>query len=687
MLSLLLLIILFVLLSQLVGHVATFYFSNALEKIKYKWPIGFFIILGLIQLVSFPLQYTYASMEAVSVVYTIVLVALCIGAVFTLYRMSPDQRKAIFKFKSECWLEYLLIGGFIFFNFIICFSTNSFNDTNADQSFYITLVENNISAAQINMISPLSGKIEPLQSLYIYQGLYLFLTYLTSVFQLDSVVVMAWFVPTLFWIAVALSFINISCYFGLSKKWWMLIASFVTLWVLFDHFDYLVRYNMYGNNIRPLVFWYLTIFYSEYFQKPNAKSLWLCGLLWLGAIAFQSTVLFLGIMLMVSYGIYELFIHRKNLFVPLVFSALPLIIYISLFMKSRGSWIPGIALFTSLFIILGCHLSEKTKSALNQFLYSKLMRLLIIIGISLMMILSILMIPRLNPSGAVSPKQLIEFFLEQYSFKLRDLNSPHNWPIFVLFMMRWIILGINIYAFIRWKHLSKQLKWLLTTQLIIILIFYNPLVCGLISTALTGIVYTRIHDIVMSLVLMSALVVLGFENKTVKFLFVLLPCLAMAFLGLRTIEYLNTEFNQIGNVTTYNHLYRMDQDMIDVSNFLENHVEDGEIKRPLVLTVHMQLNYMAHNYEMLYTVNQDRHLYDESSREKEADLYLLRDVLKKSYEIDEEQLPAFVQIINEYGVNYIMTQQDMSPFVLDVLGSKYDLIYENPSYRLYHVRK
>ena len=79
--------------------------------------------------------------------------------------------------------------------------------------------------------------------------------------------------------------------------------------------------------------------------------------------------------------------------------------------------------------------------------------------------------------------------------------------------------------------------------------------------------------------------------------------------------------------------------MIEVSNFLEDHIEGGEIKRPLVLTAHMQLNYMAHNYEMLYTVNQDRHLYDESC--KEADLYLLRDVLKKSYEIDEYQ--DFVQ--------------------------------------------
>ena len=46
MLSLLLLIILFVLYSQLVGQAAYSYFPEILGKIKYKWPIGFFIILA-----------------------------------------------------------------------------------------------------------------------------------------------------------------------------------------------------------------------------------------------------------------------------------------------------------------------------------------------------------------------------------------------------------------------------------------------------------------------------------------------------------------------------------------------------------------------------------------------------------------------------------------------------------------
>ena len=227
MFALLLLIIIFILLSQLVGHTVTFYFSNALANIKYKWPIGFFVILALIQLVSFPMQYVHSSMKTVSIVYTIVLLVLTISIIFTLYQMSHDQRKTIFKFKSDCWLEYLLIGGFILFNFIICFSTNSFNDTNADQTFYITLVENNIDAAHINEILPLSGMIGKLNPLYNYQSFYLFLSYVVSISHIDAVLIMAWFVPCLLWITVATTFLNLISYFKVPKKWWITMGAFV----------------------------------------------------------------------------------------------------------------------------------------------------------------------------------------------------------------------------------------------------------------------------------------------------------------------------------------------------------------------------------------------------------------------------------------------------------------------------
>ena len=81
------------------------------------------------------------------------------------------------------------------------------------------------------------------------------------------------------------------------------------------------------------------------------------------------------------------------------------------------------------------------------------------------------------------------------------------------------------------------------------------------------------------------------------------------------------------NRTTYNHLYRLEQEMIDVSNQLEKTIEERGQSRPLVLTAHLQLNYLSHNYEMLYTVNQDRQLYDEDARQKNETLYLLREVV------------------------------------------------------------
>lgn len=687
MFVLLLLIILFVLLSQLVGHAVTFYFPDALTNIKYKWPIGFFVILGLIQLVSFPMQYVHASMQTVSIIYTVVLLALIISLSFTLIKMSRDQRQAIFKWKSEYWFEYLLIGGFILFNFIICFSTNSFNDTNADQSFYITLVENNMDAAQINMIAPLSGKIEALQSLYSYQGFYLFLTYLASLFHIDSLLIMGWLVPILFWLTASTTFLNVSHYFNLSKKWWLAFSSFLLLWVIFDHFEYFVRYNVYGNNIRPLVFCYLMIFYYEYFKRPNTKSLILCALIWLSAIALQSTVLFLGVILMVSYGLYEVFYHRKQLLIPLILSTIPLMIYLSLFMKSRGSWLTGIGLFILLLICSLCQLSEKTKLGLNKLIYSKTMRVIVGIGVLGMMGLSIWMTPHLSPSSSVSPRELLHFFSDQYRLKASYFSSPYEWPLALIVVLRWGMIGLIIYALFKWKSLSDLIKWLLVTQFIMIIVFYNPLVCGLISTALTGIVYTRIHEIVMSLVIITALISLGYKSKTVKVLLVILSCLSMAYLGIKTIGYLKTEFNQIGELTTYNHLYRLEQEMIDVSNRLEETIEGEDQNRPLVLTAHLQLNYLSHNYEMLYTVNQDRHLYDEAARQKDANLYLLREVLKKSYEVDQNDLQQFVSLVKSYEVDYIITQQDMSPLVLEVLDGEYELIYTNSAYRLYQVKR
>lgn len=48
----------------------------------------------------------------------------------------------------------------------------------------------------------------------------------------------------------------------------------------------------------------------------------------------------------------------------------------------------------------------------------------------------------------------------------------------------------------------------------------------------------------------------------------------MIQLATKINHYLNHDFNQITNTQTFNHLYRMDQDIIDTANFIGTFVEE-----------------------------------------------------------------------------------------------------------------
>ena len=687
MFVLLSLIILFILFSQLVGHTVTFYFQDALTNIKYKWPVGFFVILGLIQLVSFPMQYVHCSMKTVSIVYTIILLSLIVAVGFTWTKMSQDQRQDIFKWKSEDWLEYLLIGGFILFNFIICFSTNSLNDTNADQSFYITLVENNSYAQNINQILPLSGESGRLDSLYNYQSFYLFLSYIVKNLNLDSVLIMAWFVPCLIWITVATTFLNLMFYFKLPKKCWVTIGGFTFLWVYTDLYDYFVRYNCYGNNIRPFVFCYLMIGYLEYFKKHNFKSLCIYSFLWLSACSLQSTSLFLGIMLMVAYGFYELFYHRQSLIYSLILSALPLMLYLGFFLAYRSSSVIGYAIFILIVILLLITNSTKVKQKLSQILYSKGMRLIIILCIVSVGLFSIVMTPFLDPSISVSPRQFINFLIDKYVFRLEHLRWYLEWHNIILTLMRQIFLMLNVAALIKWKKLNSSLRWLLIIQLILIFIFYNPVMTGVVSTYITGIVYPRISDIIMSIVLVISIFAYSFSSRSMKLMIILATSLSFVYLGLKTVNYTTNSFNIIEDKSGYNYLYRMRQDLIDAGEALENYIDEHELERPTVLMTNYEISYFAHNYQLPYTVYHERLVNDETYKAKKQELYKMRKILKQSYEVYEEEQLQVPSLLEQNQIDLIVTTTVVAPWLTQTLEEIGILIYENSSYQIYQLNQ
>lgn len=687
MLSLLLLIILFVLYSQLVGQAAYSYFPEILGKIKYKWPIGFFIILGLIQLVSFPLQVMHVSMQVVAICYSLIFLILSIFVFRYLYAAYCDKRLEIFKFKKEHLMDYFLIVLFISFNFIICFSTNSFNDMNADQSFYITLVENNVGAEQINGILPLSGQIGWLDSYYNFQAFYLFLTFLSMIFNLDAVLVMAWFVPVLLWLTVSMTFLNLIYYFNRSNKSWKTMFIFIILWSFVSLFDYFVRYNVYGNNIRLFVFAYLMMGYADYFKSPKLRTLILCGLLWASASSFQSTALFLGIMIMVAIGIYELFYHRKELILPLIFSAMPLLVYAAFFLSYRSTTLLGVIIGAAVFLLAILSCNQQTKSVLNRFFYSRFFRGILVLGVIGMTVLSMKMVPSLNEEISISPRYFIEFLFDKYAPR-RNYITKKNWSMLLLALIRDGLFLLYLVAIVQFKKLNETLKFAFITQWIIILIFYNPLVSAFVSTYFTGSVYMRTGDIIMSLFLIAGILVYFVNHSKFREVVIVLVCLSAIQLATKTHQYLTHDFNQIGNTQTFNHLYRMDQDIIDTANYIEAFVEEhysGE--RPKVLTTQLELNYFAHNYEMLYTVNEERRVFNDSYRQAKPELYLLRDGLRKSYELSEEQQQQFKETLEQLKPDIVVIPTIAAPWVHEIFDNVTYKINENDSCIVYQLLK
>ena len=482
-----------------------------------------------------------------------------------------------------------------------------------------------------------------------------------------------------------MTFLNLIHYFKGTKTVWMTVAIYVILWAFLGQFDYFVRYNVYGNNIRLFVFCYLMIGYCEYFKRPKTQSLVLCGGLWLSAASLQSTALFLGIMLMVAIGLYELFINRKNQLLPLIFSSIPLIIYLSFFLNYRSVFLPVSALWILVAIFVIFSLTTKTKVVINSILYSKLFRVIIVMVVLGIMVLSCLMLPNLHPEASISPAQFFEELSYKYVPRLTYLKEG-NWSLFILALLRDMLLLLNLLMLINIRKLKDSLKYALVIQIILMLVFYNPIVSGFVSTTFTGSVYMRVSDIVLSLFLVCALLAYMVRQPKLHYVFLSLAVVSTLQLAVKTYEYTTYHFHQISNPSNFNHLYRIDQDIIDTATFIEGYVNQkyGDT-RPYIFTTQLELNYFSHNYKMIYTVNEERRVYDESYRQTKPDLYVLRDAIRKSYEIEEEQQKEFKQILETEDIKIMVIPTVAAPWIHQVLDTLGSIIYENDGYIVYEL--
>lgn len=687
-------ILIFVILlsSYLIGEVVGLKFSQINDIIKYKLPIGFFIYLGFFQLASFGLTYFHVSMQIVQYIFGGVYLALIIGSLLILYGNVKKTKnfqyyKALNKKKS---IDYLFIIGFILYHFFITFNSNSLCTTTADQTFYINLVNSNVNADSVNMIHPLTGVTTPLQAIYNFQSFYLVISFLAQSFNITPLLVTVWVVPLLFWITVATTLLNIVYYFKIYKNQPIKrVTVMLTVYFLITGFQYLIKYNMYGSNFRNYIFFYIMIFYYEFFRNKKIEFLKINFLLYLAAIAVQSTSLFLSIMLITSIYMYELFVVRSRQFYQLLIPSIPIIVYMILYYLYHQDYF---VVLTLAFIVITCSilfLIKKIRVAINNFLYSKYCLYIITTSAIGLNLISFYMQFKEIDKYYVNLIDFQNYLIEYYSFKFDVSLSIFIINVFT-FILRMGLIGTNIYCILNFNKLNSKMKFIIILQIYILVLFYNPFVCSIISKFGTGSVYFRTRALFMSMFLIAAIIVYLFnELENVKkyknSIFILIFLGLITHLSLNVYQYYNNSYNTISNENPYNYSYRLYDDVVSAAFTLDSYISQTKEVKPKVLTPYFEISYLSNQFISPYHVELVRKKDNEEIQKENADVYEMIDMLDNSYYYTEEELARLKELVYRNDINFLITAQDISPILIDELKSFSKIIYQNTTYLVFEV--
>lgn len=664
-------------------------FNEQLGWVKLKFPIGLITTFGVLQLVSFPLLYWHVSMTTIIICFIITLTILFICA--TQYFIKNSKKTVSYQLPKHVKKNLFLVGmviGLVGLHLFLTLITNSLNVPSSDQSFYITLVKNNIGASQINTIYPVTGQIRDLHLYYNFQSYFLFLSFVSQVFNLESLVVTAWFYPVLLLTFIATSIVNTCSYMNIKNRSTIFTFFVITFMFNFWAIENVVKYNTYNGPLRAYIFVFAFILYYEGYKK-NKFNHWLINLVWLAASAVQSTALFNGYILLASLVLYELFIAKRKLIFELFKSSIALHIYVFFFL--RYSWHYKLSMLWTVGILLALVISKipKWKDWVEQIFYHKNMQKVIIVGYSTIIIGSLI----LFNYGLLTPPISSDYFIEylnEYYFNTKYYSSIISSLLSTGLKLFLII--FNIYLVTKVKYLKEQLRFFIIIQIILAIIFYNPLVSPFISTFITGSVYFRMRDIIFSIPLIVTILI--YISSQLKFGKIILRVLTVLTLGLGLIniyEYVSYQPNHINDISQYSFYHRLPQDTVNVGKFLDEYIDDyhtSNNERPKVYSTNRQINYFSSKYEMIYTINQERAFNRVDLRQKViygADEYVLEGLVTQ-FEEYKEYLIKYRLLLKVYKVDFVVLDNEVNEVIKEETLKDYNLIYSNPTFSVYELK-
>lgn len=490
--------------------------------------LGFLILLAILQLGYYPIQYFNLSS-------TIHLIWTSIVLLITFILGIKNLKKEDFNFLKSYEFYVFVILMFVVIKILPATEAG-------DDAFYMPFIMDNAYLHEINTVNPRTGKISLIDNVYWYQGYYLlhslFYRIQNILFNASTDVIIS-FKTTM----TLLSSIFASLIFKFMKdtlkplinKYIYHIITLLSLLLV----GVLEWSHIYWGSfiIFPIFIPLYILLFNEYLQEKDKKIKYALFTSNIGMISLASTSLFLNLIITFGFFIYELF-KKQCKAEDYYFILIPCMLYACLILNIL--WLFPILLIMY-FILL------KYKNHINKFINKYLFYPLLALPI-IFTILSLILYHNVNWS------------LYRLGYPILIFNS--------------IITGIIIYQIIK----NKEINPILFVFAVTFIYFFNPLVGPFVSHYMTSTtVFYRLFYITKNPVVITTIFITLYinfkETKVLKYLVITGISILLINYGYNLLKGTILEPTYF---KSYNYLLRETKDSNDLGNYLFN-LEEGKI--------------------------------------------------------------------------------------------------------------
>lgn len=562
--KIILILIIMTLISFLLG-------SKVLRKLKFKnefyfaTPLGFYLFLACFQLLAYPVQYLHLPTWILGLI-----IIFLFGFILFFCRTEIKE------FRNVPWKKLIIV----LFLVIICtvmyvFSSNlelvcnnqswALLSAQDDIYYYTRFISVNADiTARVNAIEPITGMSGIVPNLYAFTGILHLYSGLCMLFNLKAWTFVVWFNFIFLRFIAFLNIFNIVKIFNGSKRVRIIIAI-AFIGALFSGRGFI-------NGFEPVYFRGYTgigfiLIYSIllYFKTRNRNWLILYTMIMSGMLACQSTQMFLGVILLTSIAVYDSLINRCFDVKKISFIATPILIYVLAFIsyEKEFSFVLGIVFF---FILINILYYWKKEIFVWQ--------IVPVIGGITFLVMLIYGVFAQNPIYSLSQYQEVfgQYFNTDILSNSEAVSGSFDIINDLLQKGIWIVV---IYFLFKWKQCSFEIKFCCVFFICIIIFFYNPLVMPFISTFMTDIVYGRIENVALSAVFYFTF--LSYFDEKFHWLGKICLISSLSVLLVIVMEF-SAYINHFSKYRESSVLkYKMDQSVIEVSEYLDAYFYDQEI--------------------------------------------------------------------------------------------------------------